>query len=88
MTAMPSAAVRSLPAKSSVRAVTTTLGRVPRRRKAVVAAGHPAGDLQVDDAFSRTRLRRRHSRITIPSAAGDIGMAMRSSPSERCSRSR
>ena len=35
---------------------------------------------------SRTRLRRTISRSTTPSAAGDIGMAMRSSASERSSR--
>ena len=35
-----------------------------------------------------TRFRRMVSRMTTPSAAGDIGIAMRSAPSERSSRAK
>ena len=53
MTAMPSAAIASVLA-GSIRAcaVTTIPGRVPARRKGMVALGDAAGDLQIDDAVA------------------------------------
>ena len=52
----------------------------------MVAPRHAAGDLKIDDAVMPTLFRRMVSRMTMPSAAGDIGIAMRSAPSERSSR--